>query len=57
VKTFRIVGVDEVEADTGDISWRSPVGEALLGKDKGDTVVVRWHAGTRELTITEIDYR
>ena len=57
VRTFRIVGVDEVEGSSGDISWRSPIGEALLGKDLGDTVVVRWHAGTRELTITSIDYR
>jgi len=23
----------------------------------GDTVVVRWHAGVRELTVTAIDYR
>ena len=55
-RSFRIVGVDEVEGAAGDISWRSPIGEALLGKDLGDTVLVRWHAGTRELTITRIDY-
>jgi transcription elongation factor GreB len=55
-KVFRIVGVDEIDGSEGDISWRSPVGTALLGKALGDTVVVRWHAGTRELTITEIDY-
>jgi transcription elongation factor GreB len=55
-KQFRIVGVDEIDGAEGDISWRSPVGTALLGKALGDTVVVRWHAGTRELTITEIDY-
>lgn len=55
-KQFRIVGVDEIDGSEGDISWRSPVGTALLGKALGDTVVVRWHAGTRELTITEIDY-
>ena len=55
-KQFRIVGVDEIDGSEGDISWRSPVGTALLGKALGDTVVVRWHAGTRELTISEIDY-
>jgi transcription elongation GreA/GreB family factor len=33
------------------------VGRALLGKALGDTVSVTWHAGTRELTIAEIDYR
>jgi transcription elongation factor GreB len=53
--TYRIVGADETGA-TGDISWRSPVGLALIGKALGDTVTVSWHAGTRELTIAEIDY-
>jgi transcription elongation factor GreB len=48
---------DEVEGSEGVISWRSPVGKALLGKSVGDTVVVRWHAGVRELTVTAIDYR
>lgn len=55
-KQFRIVGVDEIDGAKGDISWRSPIGTALLGKALGDTVTVRWDAGTRELTITEIDY-
>ena len=41
----------------GDISWKSPVGRALLGKSVGDSVVVRWHAGTRNLTVAEILYR
>jgi transcription elongation factor GreB len=54
---YRIVGQDEVEGSEGAISWKSPVGKALLGKGVGDTVVVRWHAGVRELTITAIEYR
>jgi len=54
---YRIVGEDEVDGAAGDISWKSPVGRALLGKALGDSVVVRWHAGTRELTIAAIVYR
>jgi transcription elongation factor GreB len=54
--TYRIVGVDEVNADEGDISWQSPVGRSLLGKTVGDVVTVRWHAGLRELTVAEIEY-
>jgi transcription elongation factor GreB len=53
---YRIVGVDEVDGSQGAISWQSPVGRALLGKGEGDTVVVRWHAGTRELTVVSIEY-
>ena len=54
--TYRIVGVDESDGAAGDISWKSPVGRALLGKALGDTVTARWHAGLRELTIAKIDY-
>ena len=54
--TYRIVGVDEVDGAAGDISWKSPVGRALLGKTIGDTVTVRWHAGLREVTVSEIVY-
>jgi transcription elongation factor GreB len=52
---YRIVGADETLA-AGDVSWRSPVGRALLGRALGDTVSVTWHSGMRELTIAEIDY-
>jgi transcription elongation factor GreB len=56
VLTYRIVGADET-GPSGDISWRSPVGQALLGKALGDTVSVNLAARLRELTIAEIDYR
>jgi len=55
-RRYQIVGVDEVDAANGRISWKSPVGRALLGKRVDDTVTVRWHAGERELTIVEIRY-
>lgn len=54
--TYRIVGEDETDGAAGDISWKSPVGRALLGRAVDDTVVVRWHAGTRELTIVDVEY-
>jgi transcription elongation factor GreB len=54
--TFQIVGVDEVDAGAGRISWQSPVGRALLGKEVDDTVKVKWHAGSRKLTIVDIRY-
>jgi transcription elongation factor GreB len=55
-RTFAIVGSDEIDSEGGAISWQSPVGRALLGKEAGDTVVVRWDKGQRELTITGITY-
>jgi transcription elongation factor GreB len=54
---YRIVGQDEVDGAAGDISWKSPVGRALLGKTLDDEVVVKWHAGTRKFTIATIVYK
>jgi transcription elongation factor GreB len=38
--TYQIVGVDETAPDKGRISWRSPLGRALLRRRTGDTVTV-----------------
>ena len=55
-RVFTIVGSDEIDSAGGAISWQSPVGRALLGKEIGDTVLVRWDKGRRELTIADISY-
>jgi transcription elongation factor GreB len=55
-RVFQIVGVDEVDAKNGKISWKSPVGRSLLGKQVDDDVRVRWDLGERELTIVDITY-
>jgi transcription elongation factor GreB len=55
-RVFTIVGSDEIDSAGGAISWQSPVGRALLGKGIGDTVLVRWDKGQRELTIADISY-
>ena len=54
---YRIVGADEIDGKAGAISWKSPIGKALLGKRVDDTVVVKWHAGERELTIVDVEYK
>jgi transcription elongation factor GreB len=38
---YRIVGEDEIDLDRGHISWRSPLGRALLKKRAGETAVFR----------------
>jgi transcription elongation factor GreB len=53
---FTIVGEDETDGARGRISWRSPIGRALLGKTTGDAVVVRRPAGEIELTILAVRY-
>lgn len=55
-RTYRIVGEDEIDMSAGHISWRSPLGRALLGKKTGDIVTVRRPAGELELEILAVRY-
>jgi transcription elongation factor GreA len=53
-ETFMIVGSAEARPADGRISNESPVGRALLGRKKGDKVVVKVPAGDFAYTIVEI---
>ena len=46
-QSFRLVGEDEADAARGLLSWVSPLGQALLGHEVGDTV--RFQAGELEI--------
>ena len=39
-RTFTILGPDEAEPAKGSISFLSPVGQALLGREEGDEITV-----------------
>ncbi|MGO8999410.1 MAG: transcription elongation factor GreB [Polyangiaceae bacterium] len=54
--TYQIVGEDEIDLGVGRISWRSPLGRALLGKKEDDTIVFRKPSGEVELTILAVRY-
>jgi transcription elongation factor GreB len=54
--TYQLVGVDEIDLPNHKISWRSPIGAALLGKKVDDEVRVTTPAGTRKFTIVEVEY-
>jgi len=53
-ESFTIVGSTEASPRDGRISNESPVGRALLGRRKGDKVVVRVPAGDFDYTIVGI---
>lgn len=55
-KTYRIVGVDEIDVNRGHISWVSPVGKALLQSKVGDFIVLRLPKGEEEIEIIKIVY-
>ena len=54
-RTYQLVGPAEADPGEGRISHESPVGRALLGKKRGDSVVVAAPAGHLELTIVSIE--
>lgn len=56
-KTYYIVGADEIDLAQNKISWKSPIGLALLNKEEGDTVLVQTPQGRKEFEIIEIIYR
>jgi transcription elongation factor GreB len=55
-RRYRIVGVDEADPRRGQVSWRSPVARALVGRRAGDTTTLHTPAGDEELTVTQIAY-
>ncbi len=52
----RIVGVDEVDLEKGDVSWISPIAKALIKAKVGDTVRIQTPAGLKEIDILEVSY-
>lgn len=53
-RQFTLVGSEESDSFTGKISNESPLGRALLGKTKGDTVSVAAPKGEMTYTIKSI---
>jgi len=55
--TYQIVGNDEADIKKGKVSYLSPLGKALIGKESGDVVLVRAPKGDIEYEIDSIKYR
>lgn len=52
--SYQLVGPYETDPDHGRISVNSPIGQALIGREKGDEVKVRTPRGVQEFEILEI---
>ncbi len=53
---YAIVGEDEANVNAGKISVTSPIARALVGKEEGDTVVVRTPGGDVEYEIDLVEH-
>ena len=55
-KIYKIVGKDEADIAKKYIYFRSPIGKALIGKKKKDSVTVTTPSGEKNFEVTEIKY-
>ncbi len=55
-KTYKIVGKDEADVAKNYIYFRSPMGKALIGKKKKETITVTTPAGEKNFEIIEVKY-
>ena len=53
---YQLVGQTEADARVGRISYNSPLGRALIGRQKGEDVEVTTPAGERYYEIAKIEF-
>jgi transcription elongation factor GreA len=54
--TYQIVGEDEANIKEGRISIGSPIARSLIGKQEGDSVIVKAPGGNVEYEIISVSY-
>lgn len=55
--TYQIVGQDEAMTSDTKISFSSPLGKALLGKEEGDEIVVKAPKGDVVYEVESVEYK
>jgi transcription elongation factor GreB len=56
-RVVSVVGLDEVNLDRHQISWRSPLARALMKSGPGDRVTLRAPGTTEQLRVLEVRYK
>ena len=54
--SYKLVGQDEADISKNLIFYRSPIGKALIGKNKGDMVSVNTPSGEKNFEIQDVQY-
>jgi transcription elongation factor GreB len=55
-RIITLVGEDEADATSGQVSWAAPIARALVGAKVGDERIVRLPSGEKSYEIMRIDY-
>jgi len=56
-KVYQIVGAYETEVKAGKISYNSPLGQALIGKEIGDDVEVHTPSGEKYYEVKKVTFK
>jgi len=54
--TYKLVGQDEADIKKNLIFFKSPIGKALIGKDKGEMITVDTPSGEKSFEILNVEY-
>ena len=54
--SYKLVGQDEADISKNLIFYKSPIGKALIGKNKGDIINVNPPSGERNFEIQDVGY-
>ena len=54
--SYKLVGQDEANIKENLIFFRSPIGKALIGKDKSEMVTVNTPSGEKNFEILDVEY-
>lgn len=57
LKTYSIVGVDEINPAKNHISWTSPFARALIKSREGDVIFFKSPKGMREVEVVIVEYK
>lgn len=55
--TYQLVGEMESDMKKGKVSYTSPLGRALIGKEEGDTVIVKAPKGDIEYEVESFEFK
>ena len=54
--SYKLVGQDEADIKKNLIFFKSPIGKALIGKDKGEMITVNTPSGEKNFEILKVEY-
>jgi len=57
INIYRIVGKDEIDSNRGWISYQSPMGKALIGREEGDEMTIRTPVGPKSIEVVSVSYQ